>query len=382
MDHTQVDQCLGEYDACYALHKAYTDKLRGLLAELLEQEKVHIHSVTSRVKPRDSLAEKLQRPTAHYSSLSEVTDLSGVRITTYFSDGVDKAAELIRREFDLLPEFCVDKRAAIAPDQFGYLSLHYVVQLSKDRSALPEYRRFPHLRCEIQLRSILQHSWAEIEHDLGYKVEGDIPRHIRRRFSRLAGILELADEEFLGIRDSLAEYDRALRRKIQDAPECVGLDLDSLRTLVERDPIARDLDAKICLVTHMEVGEGRRPLDGIATSLEALGLTTIQAVQEALRTDSAAILVFVNVFFERLPPPRLPSIQSLRGICLVYLWYYRLGQLGRPEALKPHLRMFKEGSSEMANRILAAHASVLARGGPPVEHMMNRPLNEQRPDEG
>ena len=48
---------------------------------------------------------------------------------------------------------------------------------------------------EIQIRTVMQHAWAEIEHDLGYKSKEDIPDKYRRQFSILAGLIELADDK-------------------------------------------------------------------------------------------------------------------------------------------------------------------------------------------
>lgn len=81
------------------------------------------------------------------------------------------------------------------PDRFGYCSVHYVVEMSQKRLNLYEHQAYEGLKCEIQIRSVLQHAWAEIEHDLGYKSEIAIPKRIRRNFSRLAGLLEIADKE-------------------------------------------------------------------------------------------------------------------------------------------------------------------------------------------
>jgi putative GTP pyrophosphokinase len=78
-------------------------------------------------------------------------------------------AELIEREFVIDRDNTVDKRKQLDPDRFGYLSLHHIVQLGPTRSQLVEYSSFGGIKAEIQTRSILQHSWAEVEHDLGYK---------------------------------------------------------------------------------------------------------------------------------------------------------------------------------------------------------------------
>ena len=57
---------------------------------------------------------------------------------------------------------------------------------------------------------MLDHAWAEIEHDLGYKARDTVPAAARRRLSRLAGLLEMADQEFVAIRRDLDEYAAAL----------------------------------------------------------------------------------------------------------------------------------------------------------------------------
>ena len=98
-----------------------------------------------------------------------MTDITGVRVITYFADQVDEIAKVMEGEFNIDIKNSIDKRDILDPDRFGYLSLHYViVSLSSARCALAEYRSFSELKAEVQVRSILQHAWAEIEHDLGY----------------------------------------------------------------------------------------------------------------------------------------------------------------------------------------------------------------------
>ena len=163
-----------------------------------------------------------------------------------FSDDVDKIAKVIQDEFEVDEVNSVDKREILDPDRFGYLSLHYVIKLNDKRISLPEYKRFKDLKIEIQIRSILQHAWAEIEHDLGYKSKHSVPRKVRRNFSRLASLLELADEEFDKIREMLIDYKQIIKEEIRNEPANVLLDIETLKRLIsEKNSIVARIDAKI-----------------------------------------------------------------------------------------------------------------------------------------
>ncbi|HEV7673377.1 MAG TPA: RelA/SpoT domain-containing protein [Candidatus Angelobacter sp.] len=177
-DEGTGQQILKEYDAGISLFGDFKASCQRLVAELLRLEGVTVHSVHARVKERPKLQEKLGREGKNYRSLKDVTDIIGVRVITHFEDEVDKIGALIEREFVIDTDKSVDKRKLLDPDRFGYLSLHYICSLSQDRIRLAENRRFRELACEIQIRSILQHAWAEIEHDLGYKSGHGIPSPI------------------------------------------------------------------------------------------------------------------------------------------------------------------------------------------------------------
>jgi ppGpp synthetase/RelA/SpoT-type nucleotidyltranferase len=197
-----------DYDRATAGMQAFGLKLEGLIQSTLESNGVQVLSVMSRVKSKASVRRKLERPDRE-GDISSLTDIPGIRIITFFRDDVDAVARLIEEEFLIDAERSVDKRAALEPDRFGYLSLHYIAQLNQNRSQLVEYSTYTGVRFEVQIRSILQHAWAEIEHDRGYKSEAEVPKTVRRRFSRLASLLELADDEFLGLRDELARLPRS-----------------------------------------------------------------------------------------------------------------------------------------------------------------------------
>ncbi len=247
MDQSEL---LVEYDKKVSNYTDFTEKLHTLLDELLKNRGLKVHSVTGRVKQRDSFAQKVERTESPYETFTDITDITGVRIITYFADDVDRIAQVIRDEFEIDMANSVDKRDLLVPDRFGYLSLHYVISLSPTRVGLSEYKRHTGLKAEIQIRSILQHAWAEIEHDLGYKTALGVPRAVRRQFSRLAGLLEIADNEFTSIRNELTNYERDIPSQIKQTPDTVLLDKASLRAYITSNEFINKLDRKIAEFTR------------------------------------------------------------------------------------------------------------------------------------
>ena len=148
------------------------------------------------------------------------TDLAGVRIIAYFPSDIDKIVPLIAKKFNIDSKHSRDRRLSSDPAIFGYASVHFVVEFNPQMLKLPEYALFNKMKCEIQVRTILQHAWAEIEHDIVYKSLGEIPFRVRRRFACLAGLLEIADREF----ESLRQDEMAVRQAIQGRIKKVKID--------------------------------------------------------------------------------------------------------------------------------------------------------------
>ena len=182
---TRMSDILITYDERKDKFESYALTLKSLLTTLICNEKISIHSLESRVKTKKSLEGKINKK-GKYKSIDDITDIVGIRIITHYADDVDKIAAIVEKEFTIDQENSIDKRTSIAPDKFGYLSLHYIVTLSSTRTNLKEYEVYKNIKAELQIRSILQHAWAEIEHDIGYKSATGLPNEIRRYFSRLA----------------------------------------------------------------------------------------------------------------------------------------------------------------------------------------------------
>jgi len=193
-------------------YRLLSEKARELLSTILSSSGIVPHSITNREKGPEELREKIIREGGAPDVLfNGINDLAGVRIIAYFPSDVDNIVPLIEKEFNIDSKHSMDKRLSSDPSIFGYASVHFVVEFRPEMIKLPEYAPFDKMKCEIQVRTILQHAWAEIEHDIVYKSPGEIPFRVRRRFACLAGLLEIADREF----ESLRQDEMAVRQAIQ-----------------------------------------------------------------------------------------------------------------------------------------------------------------------
>ena len=293
---------LTQYDQQRKKYERFAREVEHQLRCILEEEGIVCNAITSRVKERDSLTQKIDVKSDKYKSLSEVTDIAGIRIITYYDSDVERAAKIVEREFCVDKENSINKREALGPEKFGYCSVHYVVSMNEDRLKLPENRGYAGIKCEIQIRTVLQHAWAEIEHDLGYKSEIDIPKDIRRSFSRLAGLLEVADKEFQEIRDFLETYREKVEAEISEksdygTPDC-ELDAVVLEAVLKTKPNFQELNRRIGEIAGMKIRVPAKQkvkqdyYGGTLQKLNCLGIsTTAQLDQLAERgADLASYL--------------------------------------------------------------------------------------------
>ena len=202
-----IREAVARYEELRPLYGAFCRHVRQTISEEITGRSIKIHSIEARTKSVESFERKVrrllgaQRASRHaLEPLKTVTDMAGVRVITFFPKTVDEVDAVIRDRFRVLEKDNKSESRA-GSNSFGYRSVHYLVELAPEHVDRSDRRWFQGLVAEIQVRTILQHAWAEIEHDIQYKSVRAIPAAIRRRLAAVAGLLEIADREFQAIQD-------------------------------------------------------------------------------------------------------------------------------------------------------------------------------------
>jgi ppGpp synthetase/RelA/SpoT-type nucleotidyltranferase len=311
-----VESVLSEFEGKKELLGMFCAKAKSLIEECLDDAKIRYQSVQARVKAKKKLRDKYSNPEKNYGRLDDITDLVGLRIITYYEDEVDLAAEVIRREFEIDLENSADRRNS-EPDRFSYHAINYVCHHSAQRLGSVEYRRFSGLRCEIQITSILRHAWSEIEHDW-YDLRDAFPAEIKRRFYRMAALLEVAESEFLELRKRRSDYQRSIAVRIEANVSGLALDSVSLRSLIEQDALVASIDQAVSVARGYPVAAAHDYATDIASKMAGrAGLKTIEDLRSSLKRYEQAIPEYVERCRPYLPNPSGAVLPS--GACVFFL---------------------------------------------------------------
>jgi putative GTP pyrophosphokinase len=228
-DYPWIEELREEYIKLKPQLDRFATELTRQLSEMLEQEKVPLGvPVQSRVKGWDSLQGKLERKERELDSVVKLTDLIGLRVITLFQEGVDAVCRVLNAKFQVLEE--ENTQGRLEESQFGYLSMHFIVQCLPEWYSIPTFASFRDLGlgAEIQVRTLAQHTWADASRHLQYNQEDKIPPPVRRTLYRLSALLETVDLEFTRLLDQRNQYQNKV-----DVTSEEQFDVDSLAKVLD-----------------------------------------------------------------------------------------------------------------------------------------------------
>jgi len=341
---------LEEYREALPVYEKMRQVVYDTLNRCISENGIYLNAIESRIKTEKSLAGKLELKGGKYQSLSDLTDILGVRVITFYLDEVDKISALVDKLFEVDWENSVDKRKMHELDSFGYNSLHYICSIPKKLYQDSEHPEINTLRFEVQMRTALQHVWATMNHDTGYKSGFEVPKEYLRNLNRLAGMLELADEQFSTIRTSLNDY----RRKVQSLVaggrfDDVPLDGDSFTSYLKLHPFER-LVKKIAAINQAEVHESS--MMPYLNVLKDFHFETLGDIERLIANNSEDAYGLAVYEIGNTDIDIISSTVAIQDLCIVYM----LKKKGGVAALKHMFDILggrSEYNRERAERIVA-----------------------------
>jgi len=176
---SKTDEYLKEYKPLKELYRDFSYTIRFILENLLRKNNFKYQAITYREKSEKSLKDKLET-VRKIKAVKDIDDLAGCRIIFYLDNDVQRIIQYLQNEFVV-----VKQNLKYSDD--SYNALHLIVKLNKDRLKLIEYEMFSGLKCEIQLTTVLYHSWSELAHDVIYKPEKSLSEFDQRAFDSIRG---------------------------------------------------------------------------------------------------------------------------------------------------------------------------------------------------
>jgi len=308
---------LEEYRERMECYVAMRQVVLDALNKCLTDNNILVTAVEARIKTEHSLAGKLELKGYKYGNLEDITDVLGARVISFYTDEVDKIAALCENIFDVDWENSVDKRKLLGKDSFGYMSLHYICRIPKSLYSNPEYPFLNDIRFEIQLRTTLQHAWANMNHDTGYKSGVEIPSEYSRALVRLAGLLELADAEFCRIRSEINEYRRKVESLVSDGNfDEVELNFDTFKSYLATEPFDK-LNKRIADINQAEIQHESGMF--YLNPLIFIGLKTLGDVERLKNDYSEAAYELALHQMSGTDLDIISSTLGLQNICFCYM---------------------------------------------------------------
>ncbi len=270
-DQKWAREQMKKYMEIFPRYEAYAWVLQKVL-EKAAKKYAPLAIVQTRPKLIASFGEKSQRKKAKYrDSVNRMTDLCGGRVITHTRTEVEAICEFIERYFDIDWDNTIDLSQRLKPTEFGYRSIHYIVKFkpgvfpTKDIDVeIPE--EVFDLKAEVQVRTVLEHAWADTAHLMSYKGAFRIPNKWERELAGVAAVLEGADSSFARIQAGLQRYAASYGAYMTE--EQMRDEIDNLEIILEHDPGNAELATRIGKLA-ITLGDWQKAIDVLSKYVDS-----------------------------------------------------------------------------------------------------------------
>lgn len=226
------DEIYQEYKKQFPIYERTEKNIKGAITEFLNEYDIPFVAVSSRVKEFGSFYEKITRK--HYDNpFSENEDFCGIRIILYYLDDIEKVQQIIEENFII--QKTENKSDKLGSNEFGYRSKHLIIKIKNSWCVTPNYKGLEDIKIEVQIRTSLMHTWAAIEHKLGYKANQELDDSLKRKLFLLSAKLEDADIQFQEIKHQADNYQKVTLEESLKVGKFIGteLNIDTIQVLLK-----------------------------------------------------------------------------------------------------------------------------------------------------
>ncbi|EAJ6150834.1 hypothetical protein BXA08_04175 [Campylobacter lari] len=229
--HETVEIYKKRWDIYESFKDVLEKYLKKLIDQAIEEGKIKIDknsiNIQTRTKKVESFRGKIERDdkkTRYQDPLNDITDLVGAKIMLTSLKDENIMYDFLRQEL----KNCIDEKNSIDKTQdikkerkFGYLGRHLVISYDDKMLTLIEDKDkyngkdFTNFKAEIQIKTLLQHVWAEVEHKARYKAGEELDNEKKRYFDRLAALIEVADDLFKDLLDETEKINKKAKKRIE-----------------------------------------------------------------------------------------------------------------------------------------------------------------------
>jgi putative GTP pyrophosphokinase len=219
-----------EYENYNDIRHSIVNELKECIENLLRE--VNSNPVVSgRIKNFSSYYDKYLRLLKSDVKDPIITDLLGIRIICPFIEDLSVIEEIIKKNFNILE---TERKGHYNFKEFGYESTHLLIKIPKE--IIVKYGSPGIDLIEIQIRTILQDAWAEVEHEIVYKAEfSPFDEPMRRKLAAVNASLSLADIIFQEIRSYQRKFSKELEKRRESFYNKIEESTDDL--LFDEEPL-------------------------------------------------------------------------------------------------------------------------------------------------
>lgn len=259
-----------KYAQLFPRYRLYADTLIKVFDKAAKKY-APLAIVQVRPKTISSFSEKILRKNKYRDPVNEITDLCGARVITHIPEEVRAIGGFIEEHFEIDWKNTVDVSQRMKPTEFGYRSVHYIVQFKEGVFPTKEVdvnipREVFGLKAEIQVRTILEHAWADFSHDMSYKGAFKVPLKWERELAGLAATLESIDNAFSRVHTGLKDY--AASYGTYMSAEKIRSEIDNLETVIKYEPENVEIASQIGKMA-IELGDWEKAIEILSKYVES-----------------------------------------------------------------------------------------------------------------